>query len=108
VCGGECCQYFILDYQRPDMGIPRFKDTLDWIGRHKDTIILEQDLARRWARIRINVPCSCLDESGRCWDYENRPLACRAYVCHDWPQRMSKIVLKEQIGDGKQLNQHTI
>jgi hypothetical protein len=29
VCGGECCQYFILDYQRPDMGIPRFKDTLD-------------------------------------------------------------------------------
>lgn len=80
-CQGKCCRYFILDYQRLDMSIPLFRDTLDWISRHHDTSILKQDLTKRWARIQISNPCTCLDGDGRCKDYEDRPLTCRKYVC---------------------------
>jgi hypothetical protein len=80
-CGGDCCKYMILDYNRPDMSIPLFRDTLNWIERHHETYIESQDLTKRTAKIRFNYPCDCLGPDGRCRDYDGRPMTCRKWTC---------------------------
>ena len=73
-CGAKCCRYFCFEIDQPDT-FEEFEN-LRWFLLHEGiTIHVDEG---KWF-ISIDNPCKNLTPEGRCSDYANRPMICRAY-----------------------------
>jgi len=76
-CDGcsDCCRYVAIEVDRPTS--KRDYSDYFWHLMHEN-VALYIGHDRTW-NLEFVSPCTKLDGSGRCSDYENRPTICREY-----------------------------
>lgn len=74
-CGGRCCQYIALEWERPSC--KRDYDYIRWFLLHEHVHVFV-DHAGKW-HVEFQTPCQSLGSDGRCATYAERPALCREH-----------------------------
>lgn len=72
-CNGKCCRRLAVQLDNPET-LDDYEDIF-WYLFHKDALVYV-DMDGRWW-IQFPIPCTKLDEDGKCTIYKKRPSVCR-------------------------------